>query len=302
MVVNICIGLAFSTLANTIGSCRLLSSRVKGSPTDSFYVLGLFCFFCGLFFGPLEAHSGESYQTFLKPYRIAGVASAQRDLLSRLYVEEGEHVTKGQLLVDMDHRQLKARLDLSTKSASFVGPIDSARALVKMRKIKITALKKLEKRGNAKPQELIAAQTNLEMSQAQLRTTREDKSLRELELKVILAQIEEKKLYSPFDGIVTQVHRYEGELVGGTTSEPILTLVQLDPLLADFHLPPESAKKLKSGMSVQLQSEDNTIKGEVTFISPVINAQSNTMMVRMTLPNPDGRLLGGMRVNYTTSQ
>lgn len=251
---------------------------------------------------PLHVQATESFQTFLKPNRENGVVPAKGDILLRLHVTEGDSVTKGQLLAEMDSRVLQARLGAAKQAASSEGEVLSARHLVTLRKSKLTSLEKLEKRGNAKPQEVSAARTSLAMAKAQLQVAMEQKNLRGKEKKVIQAQIEETKLYSPFAGVVVQIHRHEGELVGAGSEEPVVTLVQLDPLLADFHIPLEQAEKLKKGSKVQLQTNGQDAEAIVSFISPVVNAQSNTIMVRMTLPNPQGKLVGGNRVVYQLAQ
>lgn len=259
-------------------------------------------FLLTFFLLPLHVQATEDFQTFLKPNRENGVVPAKRDILLRLLVTEGDNVTKGQLLAEMDSRVLQARLGAAKQAASSEGEVLSARHLVTLRKSKLTSLEKLETRGNAKPQEVSAARTSLAMAKAQLQVAMEQKNLRVEEKKVIQAQIEETKLYSPFAGVVVQVHRHEGELVGGGSEEPVVTLVQLDPLLADFHIPLTEAEKLKKGSKVQLQTNGQDTEAIVSFISPVVNAQSNTIMVRMTLPNPDRKLVGGNRVVYKQVQ
>ena len=255
-----------------------------------------------IFMLPLHAKAAETFQTFLKPNRENAVVPARPDILLQLHVTEGDHVTKGQLLAEMDSRVLQAKLGAAQQAADSEGEILSARHLVTLRESKLTSLEKLEKRGNAEPQEVIAAVTSLAMAKAQLQIARDQKALRVEEKKVIEAQIEETKLYSPFAGVVVQVHRHEGELVGGGSEDPVVTLVQLDPLLADFHIPLLQAEKLKKGSQVQLQTGGHEAEAVVSFVSPVVNAQSNTIMVRMTLANPKGELVGGNRIVYTQTQ
>lgn len=250
---------------------------------------------------PFHLLAIESYQTFLKPNRETEVIPAKRDLLMKLHVTEGDQVTKGQLLAEMDSRVLQARLGAAKLAAASEGEIISAKHLVTLRESKLASLEKLEKRGNAKPQELSAARTAVAMAKAQLQVAMEQRRLKSEEKKIIQAQLEETKLYSPFSGVVVQLHRHEGDLVGGS-NEPLITLVQLDPLLADFHMPLYQAKKLKEGMKVPLQTDGQEVEATVSFISPVVNAQSNTIMVRMTLPNPKGELVGGNRIVYQQIQ
>ena len=78
----------------------------------------------------------------------------------------------------------------------------------------------------------------------------------------------------------------------------MVTIAQLDPLLADFHVSPEMAGSLEAGSRVVVTTPQGAVEGEITVISPIINAQSNTVVVRVTLPNDSGALISGSRVTY----
>ncbi len=259
----------------------------------------LFFLFLLCQFIPTAALAGRSFETFLEPNQVVDMGSAYRDRLVSLHVKEGEQVRAGQLLAEFDSRVLEARLELAKTAAGFHGRIDSARALVRMRASKLAMLDKLYLTGNARPQELETARTDLAMAKAQLLDAREEKQLKEAELSVILAQLEEKKLISPLDGVVLEIYKQEAELVGGSEQEPIMTLVQLDPLLAVFHLSSTDLDGLQVGKPAMLSVSEQLIPAEIDFISPVIEAQSGTVAVRFRLPNPDGVLLSGSRCTLT---
>ena len=196
-----------------------------------FFLITLFC----LLF-PGAGFAGERFEAFLQPNQVVDMASSYRDRLAALHVKEGEQVQAGQLLAEFDSRVLQSRIELAKMAAGFHGSIDSAKALVKLRKSKLRALEKMHKSGNAGPQELDAVRTNLVMAKAQLLDVEEDRKFKEAELNVIYSQLEEKKIRSPLDGVVLKIYKQEAELVGGNDQESILTLVQLDTLLAVFHV------------------------------------------------------------------
>lgn len=251
---------------------------------------------------PGSAFGGEVFETFLEPNQVVDMGSSYRDRLAVLHVREGERVRVGQLLAEFDSQVLQSRLALAKIAAAFHGSIDSARALVRLRKSKLAALEKLHQSGNARPQELETVRTNLAMAEAQLLDVRESRKLKEAELAVIRAQLEEKKLYSPLDGVVLKIYKQEAELVGISEKESILTLVQLNPLLAVFHLSSAALPPVQVGESALLLVSGREVRAEVDFVSPVIEAQSGTVAIRFRLQNEDGSLLSGSRVTYIPSQ
>ena len=241
----------------------------------------------------------DTYDTFLEPYRTMEINSPFRDRLDEVYVKDGQKVIAGEALADLGTRVLLAQRAMAREAAGVRGSIDSARALVKMRANRLATLQELEKSGNAKPQEMLAAQTEQEVALAQLQTANEAQQMKKLELAVIEAQLEEKKLRSPFSGVVVKVNRQKGELVGGNDQIPVMSIAQLDPLKAVFHLPPSLATRLGSGDEFHLLGGQAPITGEIEYISPVINAQSGTIEVRVRVPNPQQNLMSGTRCSVT---
>ena len=168
-----------------------------------------------------------------------------------------------------------------------------------MQENRYSMLKELEKSGNARPQELMTAKTDLVMARAQLQSALDDRILKQREAGIIRAQIEERNLRSPVDGIVVKISRQPSELIGGSDGEGFITVVQLDPLLAVFHVPPEIAGSLVKGAEIALESGGTAVFGTIDFISPVINAQSGTVEVRVSIGNPDNRLISGGRCTFS---
>jgi RND family efflux transporter MFP subunit len=242
---------------------------------------------------------GESFDAFLEPYRTVEVSAPFRDRLDALHVSDGQSVAAGELLAELSSKVLLAQLALAREAAAFTGAIDSARALETMRRNRLATLEELAKTGNVRPQEMITAETEWRMARAQLQSALEGQQLKKLEVAVIEAQLEEKKLRSPIAGVVVKVSRQPAELVGGTDQQPLLTIVQLDPLQAVFHLPHTLTGQLHPGSAVVLDQQGQPIAAELEYISPVINAQSGTVEVRVRIPNQQEKLTSGSRCSLT---
>ncbi len=248
---------------------------------------------------PAQFVSAQSYDAFLEPVQVVEISAPFRDRITAIHVGIGDKVEAGQLLAELDSSVLKARLESAETAASFKGRIDSAKAFVTMQENRYEMLQDLQKSGNARPQEMTKAQTDLFMARAQLQSALEEQTLKKLEAAIIRAQIEEKKLRSPVDGIVVTIDRQLAELIGGTDQERFMTIVQLDPLQALFHLPPEIAITLDHGTTLPLEIDGVAASGTIAFISPIINAQSGTVEVRVTIANPDNNLMSGSRCTFT---
>lgn len=241
------------------------------------------------------------HDAFLQPNLTINLGSFERGRLEKLHVKEGDRVAAGQLLAEFDTGVLAARLKLASAAAAATGSLDSARALVKMRKSRLAMLEELSRSGSARPRELETTTTNLAMAEAQLQAEKENRLLRAAEKNIILAQLEEKRLYSPIAGVVVSIDKHEGELIGAQIAESILTLVQLDPLLAEFNLPPEIASLLTKDMVVPLSTAGTTINSRIVHISPVIDATSDTIRLSCRIANKGNQLIAGSRVVLNVS-
>lgn len=259
----------------------------------TFHPVGFFLFF--LFLGTTVSSSAQSYDAFLEPNRIVDISSPIRGRISRIHVREGDRVVAGQLLAELDTQVLQAQLASAEEAASFHGRIDSARAMVTMRKNRYAMLQELEKTGNARPQEMIRARTDLTVAKAELLSAKDDQKLKKLEADIIRARIEEKKLRSPVDGIVVKIYKEQAEHIGGVDQEGFITVVQPNPLKTLFHLPPRIATNMHVGDDVVVEINSILITALVDFISPVINAQSGTVEVRIVIDNSENHLLSGRR-------
>ena len=83
------------------------------------------------------------------------------------------------------------------------------------------------------------------------------------------------------------MYREEGEFVAPT--DPVVaTVVQLNLLRVTYSIPASYTKTMGIGNKVSLRIEGFTkpVAAEVERISPVINAESQTVRVRVKLPNP----------------
>ena len=101
---------------------------------------------------------------------------------------------------------------------------------------------------------------------------------------------------SPFDGVVTRVYREEKEFVGNNNS-PVMTIMQLDKLRVTFTLPTAQVARLKVDQNVPLTFPNSGQKttGKIEFISPVTEAESDTVRVKVLIDNAQGKFRCGVR-------
>ena len=125
-------------------------------------------------------------------------------------------------------------------------------------------------------------------------------------LKYELAKVE-----SPISGIVGRNLLDKGANISPsaslTSGTPLAIMVNMDEMIVRINLPepdiPYMKKGLKAKVQVDAYPEDN-FTGEVSKVSEVVDPQTRTLPIEITIPNQDHRLKSGMfcRIKIIASQ
>lgn len=206
---------------------------------------------------------------YTEPYKTITVSVAEQGVITEMLVEEGARAAKGQILARLDTASLQAELEI-------------IRAEAKLQTTRLKRLEELSAANRSTPEELDRARTDLTIKEAQTRK--------------INAQIENRTLRSPVDGVVTEIKRDPSEAVSAANPH-VLTVVQVDKLIVNLFLPPARAAAFQSGATVTLKllDEQRTADAKVEFVSPVTDFASGTVRVKFVLDNAAGAHRSGGR-------
>lgn len=223
-----------------------------------------------------------------EPYLEIEIAAAEMGLLKGIQVAEGDTVKKGQVVALLDDSVLQAALDIARSAMNSRARRESAEAECELRSRTLEKLRELRARNHATQQELERAELQLRVAEGNLLAVIEEQEVRQLEYEKILAQLRQRQIVSPIDGVVTRVFRDQGEFVPLSDPE-IMTVVQLDSLLVVFSVPAPVCDRLelRQSATVQFTLSQTTVSGEIEYISPIVDPQSGTKRVRVRLSNHD---------------
>lgn len=230
---------------------------------------------------------------FTEPFRSIDVAAAEAGILAGVQVVEGDRVGSGDVLAFLSQDVLKASLAMAVEGENAPGKLNSVEAERDMQRERLEKIRGLFQRRHASQVEIDRAVSQLEVAEAQVQAVRDELRIKSLEIRRIEAQLEQRRMRSPIDGIVTRVFKEPGEFV--SANDPVVaTVVQLDPLLVVFSVPDSQALTMSVGQSVPLLiGIDEEVMATVDFISPTIEAQSGTRRVKILIENSDLRLPSG---------
>jgi RND family efflux transporter MFP subunit len=235
-------------------------------------------------------------ESFAEPYRTIDVAAVESGLLVDLLVEEGAEVKKGQPIAELNQDVIKATLEIARAGRDGLSALKAAEAELRLRENQLNKLKELRKGDNASEEEVNRAALEFELAQSRVLLAREQLEVKKLEFDRIQFQLDQRTVKSPIDGVVTQIHKDAGEFLSPT--EPVvLTVVQLDPLTVTFSVPASQISELKAKRRIPLRIDGvkEPREADVELVSQVINAESQTVRVKVKLANPKYELRSGVK-------
>lgn len=203
--------------------------------------------------------------TNLQGYLTQNVAPSLTGKIEHIYVEVGDEVKAGDMLVRMDQNQyLTQKIQLSNLE------------------VEMKRLEALLKTGSVSQQTY--DQTKVSYDQ----------------LKQNLSFLE-KNTYvkAPFSGVISAKTYEDGELYSG---QPIIVLTQVKKLKALIAIPETYYPMIEEGMKLTVKSEvypNETFPATIEVVYPTIDAASHTFQCKVVIPNPTEKLRAGMYVTTT---
>ena len=206
----------------------------------------------------------EPVSGFITPYRTINVATAETGIFKDVLVKKGDRVKAGHVLAQLDDSVHASMLAIARQNMKSDGRLQAAKLEHQIRVRRLNKLQELIPRGSARPEEVDRAEADAAIAAAQLLALQEDMVVKRLDYDRARVQLERRTVRAPARGIVVHVHKEAGEFAGPNDPH-VVTIVQLDPLLAVFALPSRQARRLATdkAVRVRLPETNAVVKGKV---------------------------------------
>ena len=215
-----------------------------------------------------------------RPNQDVKIASLVAGRVDSMSVAEGDAVTAGQVVAEIDSRPLN---DQRRQAAA---TLVQAKAALENARLNLNRTESLFQKG-------IAAGKEVEDARA-LKATAEA-SVEQGQAGVDLAerQLSRTKVVSPISGNVVKRLVAVGETVDGTGAQPLIEVANLDHVEIGANVPAEHLSRVHIGQPATITSDaygDRTFSGQVIAIAPAVDPTTNTVFTRIGMAN-DERLL-----------
>jgi RND family efflux transporter MFP subunit len=191
---------------------------------------------------------------------INQITPATGGRIEKIFVEIGDRVTKGQVLVQMESSNLQQQtVQLENLERDYA------------------RYSELLQVGGIAQQQVDQAKTQIDILKAAIRNIKDN-----------------TQLLSPINGVITARNYDNGDVF---SQKAILTVQQLNPVKAIIYVSESYFAKVRLGMPVNLKLdvyENEDFTGKVTLIYPTIDAATHTFGVEITINNRNLKVRPGM--------
>jgi len=202
----------------------------------------------------------------VQPDAKNSIAPSAPGRIRNILVEVGQHVSKGQKLVQMDVANLS---NLETQ-------IENVKRIYKR-------TQELFNVGGASQQDLDNAKLQLDVAQTNLKNLTENTFL-----------------LSPINGVVTARNYDNGDMYSGQM--PVLTIMNINPVKLLINVSESYYAQVKVGMNVKVGFDvfgNQNFQGKVNLIYPTIDDRTRTFAVEVKLNNNNNKIRPGMFARVT---
>jgi len=262
----------------------MLTNQFQQSPKQLQQLIIMTIGICLTFF-TFAAVSHGQIEGFTEPFRSIDLSSDEAGAIAELKVDEGFDVEKGDVIAQLDDRVQQVQVQIATEMANATSQLDAARKTLEKRRMISQRLQTMQNNGHASDSELIRSEMELSIAESKYNAAREEAAIRAMEKQRAEIQLSRRSITAPISGIVSKVHRRDGEYLSPLRPE-VVTIIQVDRLLSTFNIPVSQAGEFRVGKEFELKFESGkTIVASVYSVSVSTDAQSQTVEVKLVFEN-----------------
>ena len=229
----------------------------------------------------------------------ANLVARVQGFLTEIKYTDGAAVKQGQHLFTIEPEPYQLKLQQAQAAEA------AAQASAKQSEADFERQQELVQRQAASKAAFDAAQAKRDNDKARVLQTQADTKQAQINL-------DYTKVMAPFDGIVAARQVSIGELVGGTGTQVLATIVQLDPIWVNFNASERDVLHVRDmlqkrgekaadllGTTVEVGVQTDTgypYKGKLDYIAPTVNQATGTLAARAELRNDRRLMLPGFFV------
>lgn len=241
-----------------------------------------------------ECNLSTSYPATIKGIQDIEIRPKVSGFITKVHVDEGDFVRRGQVLFSIDRVQYEAA-------------VKSAEAAVRVARTAVSTQKLTVKNKKMLHEKKIISDYDMEMAENQLASAEAELASARAQLIDARNNLSFCSVTSPSDGVVGTIPYRVGSLVSSTTAEALTTVSNISKMYVYFSMTEKQLLEYTKGAdgvkgalaaipAVSLQLADGSTynqTGKVTNVSGVIDIATGSVSMRATFDNPQKILRSG---------
>jgi len=229
-----------------------------------------------------EIRSGPALSGNLEPEVQATVRAEVGGAVLQTHAEQGDHVSAGQTLVNIDDSALR-EAELAAQSA-----VTNAQNTADVAKRQLDRSETLLKAG-------AIAERDLELTRNQYSSAQAALANAKAQLANAQKQLSKATIVAPFSGSVSARQVSAGDIV--QTGTALFTIVNPSTMRLEASVPADQLSAVRIGAPVDFSVNgypNRQFTGHVTRINPIADPTTRQVRIIVSLPNSSGTLVGGL--------
>ncbi|MGZ8982719.1 MAG: efflux RND transporter periplasmic adaptor subunit [Methylotenera sp.] len=241
------------------------------------------------------SHAAQPLGCLIEPERIAEVGSQVIGVVESVNVERGDLVRKGQVLATLRSDVERASVQVANTRSQAEAEVRSAEAALKLAHVTETREEDLVAKKFISQQALDKSHAETAMTVQKLALAREQLRTRNDELALARAQLGQRTIRSPIDGIIADRYIWPGERV---EEKAMFRVAKITPLRIEMVVSAALYGSISQGMQLSVVPQmpnAQPLQAKVVLVDKLIDGASNTFRIRAEIPNKDSAIPSGLR-------
>lgn len=230
-----------------------------------------------------------------EPEQVAEVGSPVIGIVSEVFVERGSVVRKGQVLATLRSDVERASVNVANTRAKAEADYKTAEANLKLARVTQQRGEDLLGKNFISQQALDKSRADTAIAEQKLTQAREQLEVWNSELALARAQLGQRSIRSPIDGIIADRYVWAGERV---EEKALFKVAKIDPLRVEMVVPVALYGLVSQGMMVEVTPDipnATPLHAWVVLVDKLIDGASNTFRVRAQIANSGLSIPSGLR-------
>ncbi len=246
---------------------------------------------------------GQNYVGIVEENEATAVSFTSMGVVRRMLVSEGQAVSRGQLLAELDPQTMANSVTAAEATTSQANDmVEQAKAKYEQAKDAYERMKLLHDNGSLPEIKWIEMETNLRQAETMLKSAQTSVRSASATEKIARKGLADTRLIAPVSGVVGRRQVNAGETA--LPSQAVVTILDINTVKVKVSVPEAEMAAITehTPSMVKVEAAGKSVPGGRIEKGVKADPMTHTYDIRILVPNGDHRLLPGMVANVTLNK